>query len=336
MYNFYSRHMDRGKIFTVTHFEREGISRRTVYSILKRYENGISAERQSGSGRKAKIFTKKKVTQLKKMFDNNDGISTRMAAAKFNCSKSMISKTLKEKTYIRYRKKKIIPDRTPDQQALAKTKCGRLIRKFSGRAFILDDESYFTLSHSTINGNGSFYTSDPLTAPPEVKLSKKKKFEGKVLVWVAIGPKGLSHLLIRKSGFAVNAKTYLTECVRRRLIPYIRANYQDGEYVFWPDQASAHYARIVTDALHDENIDFVEKKDNPANVPEIRPIEDFWAFLKSQVYAKAWRAKKLEQLINRIRYCVKKIDQSVVRRLAQDTQKRIDDMRRNGIVEKRS
>ena len=55
------------------------------------------------------------------------------------------------------------------------TKCGRLYRKFLGHAFIQDDESYFMLSHSTINSNNEFYTNDVCT----VKF-KTKKFEEKV------------------------------------------------------------------------------------------------------------------------------------------------------------
>ena len=34
----------------------------------------------------------------------------------------------------------------------------------------------------------------------------------------------------------------------------------------------------------DKKINFVEKEDNPQNVPECRPIKDFWAILKAKVY----------------------------------------------------
>lgn len=335
VYNFYFKHFQVGKRFTVDHFVQEGESRSTIFDILQRYENGLPPERASGSGRKAKIFTKKKVVQLQKMFDHKDGVSTRKAAQKFNCSQAMIRQVLAKKTTIRYRKKEVIPDRTEDHKSLAQSKCGKLIRKFTNRSFILDDESYFTLSHSTINGNGGFYTSDKSATPADVKFAKKKKFEGKVLVWIAMGPKGLSQSLIRKSGFAINAETYLNECLRRRLIPYIRANYSEDEYVFWPDQASSHYAKIVLDHLREQKIKFVEKADNPANVPEIRPIEDFWAILKGAVYANAWRAKTVDQLINRIKYCLKNIDQSRVQKLARVTRKRIREVRDFGVVETR-
>ena len=35
---------------------------------------------------------------------------------------------------------------------------------------------------------------------------------------------------------------------------------------------------------------FHSKKDNPANLPEARPIEDFWFILKDKVYENGWEA----------------------------------------------
>ena len=102
-----------------------------------------------------------------------------------------------------------IPKRSEKQIAMAKTKCGRLYRKFSGHAFIQDDESYFTLSHSTINSNDGFYTNVVCTAPATVKFRTKKKFEEKALVWIALGPKDLSKPLIMRSGLSISAERYL-------------------------------------------------------------------------------------------------------------------------------
>ena len=55
---------------------------------------------------------------------------------------------------------------------------------------------------------------------------------------------------------------------------------------------------------------------NPANVPKARPIEDFWANLKAKVYEGDWTAKTLEDLKRRIKYCLSKMDMSVVTMLA--------------------
>ena len=81
---------------------------------------------------------------------------------------------MKTKTEIRKRKKCKIPLHTDDQKYQARAKCGRILRKFKNHVWILDDESYFTLSHSTINGNDKFYTNNVHEAPASIKFSPKK------------------------------------------------------------------------------------------------------------------------------------------------------------------
>ena len=44
------------------------------------------------------------------------------------------------------------------------------------------------------------------------------------------------------------------------------------------------------------------------NVPEIRPIENFWSILKGMVYKNNWRAKTLHQLRLRISKCLRELD----------------------------
>ena len=78
--------------------------------------------------------------------------------------------------------------------------------------------------------------------------------------------------------------------------PLIQKHYPQGKYVFWPDLASANYAHVVQDYLKEKKINYMAKWMNPANVPKARPIEDFWANLKQQVYEKDWKAKNLSQL----------------------------------------
>ena len=63
LYAIYEKHCDKPKTFTVNHFEAEGVSRSTLFDILKPKEDGISSERQSGSGRPTKIITKSRINQ---------------------------------------------------------------------------------------------------------------------------------------------------------------------------------------------------------------------------------------------------------------------------------
>ena len=53
-----------------------------------------------------------------------------------------------------------------------------------------------------------------------------------------------------------------------------------------------------------------QKKDNPTNLPQARPIEDFFGTLL--VYAKGWKAENLAQLKRRVQFCLRNLDKEVV------------------------
>lgn len=213
VYKFYSDNIDKGKIYTVRHFQAEGAPRTTVYSILTRFHTNLPASRLAGSGGSGMKMNARKLAALKRTMENKDGISQRQAAQKYRCSHKTIWKSLK-KLNIKARKKQRIPQRSAAQISNAKKLSGRLFRKHGKAAWIIDDESYFTLSHSTISGNNVFYTSNISAAPPSVKFSPKTKFEKKVLVWIAIGLRGVSEPLIKESNFAINGHVYLEECIK--------------------------------------------------------------------------------------------------------------------------
>jgi hypothetical protein len=194
VYKFYEQNIDRGKSFTYRHFAAENVSKSTLYSILQPFERGVGADRKKGTGRKA---VKQQLQKVKKVFENSDSCSLRLAARKFGVSPSYLCNIPKNKTNLRFRRKQTIPKRSENQIQLAKPKCGRLMRKFSNHAFI------------------------------------------------------------------------------------------------------------------------------------------FWSLLKGRVYARGWRAKNTTQLITRIKYCLKKITVDVVQRLSESTSKRIDIIRRNGVIEVR-
>jgi hypothetical protein len=332
VYKFFNENKSLGKMFTVRHFMAEQVPRSTIYNILKRSEY-FSTERKQGSGPIAKKITKVQLNKLKKAFDHKDNISQSQAAKKFDITQQYVSNLL-EKLQITPRKKMKIPERTEVQKKVARAKCGNLYLKNPNISWILDDESYFTLSHGKINGNDIFYTSNVSSTPTSIKYTPVKKFEQKLLVWLVISERGISAPIIRKSGLAVNQTVYL-EFLKSGVIPFINQHHSDGNYKFWPDLASSHYANTVVSYLNDQNIKFVQKHENPANVPEVRPIEDFWSILKGKVYQNGWRARNLDELRNKIRLCTRKMDQNLVQYLLASTAKRLDNIRRNGLIEKK-
>ena len=64
-----------------------------------------------------------------------------------------------------------------------------------------------------------------------------------------------------------------------------------------------------------ENVNFVPEEINRPNVPQARPIENFWSCLAQKTYKGAWGAKTEQQLIRRIESKMKEFDTNVVESL---------------------
>ena len=175
-----------------------------------------------------------------------------------------------------------------------------LFRPSNELEIVLDDESYFPLTGHNIPGNDGYYTSDKKTVDSDIKYNSKEKFLSKVMIWIAISSRGHSSAFMVKSK-TMNSKLYAEECLTKRLIPFLNKHHSDGKYVFWPDGATCHYGSDSMAVYKKFNIRVVERDDNPPNIPQLRPIEKFWAHLKIKVYGNDWEADNHQHLVSRIR-----------------------------------
>lgn len=293
-------------------FKDKPISKATIYRVLKDCREGKEQENKKKSGRIPKINVRTTRNLLKSAI-NKVGQSQRRLSRKFGISKTSVRRILTENNVF-YRKRKRAPKYTAKQ--LEKIpKCCRALRRThfaNGKFIVLDDESYFTFSHSELSGNVGYYTQNVEKTPDNVKYASKLKFEPKVLVWCAISSKGISEPYIRpRGGPAIDSDTYIKECLPK-LKRFVENKHARDQIMFWPDLASCHYGKKTLDWLRQQKIQFVPKKDNPPNVPQARPIENFWGILKQMVYEEGWEAQNEQQLATRIKKKLKKMDLNVV------------------------
>lgn len=327
-------HPEQSNNAVARYFAELGIPRSTVYGILDRYsEVGEAAVlRKEGSGRPA---TKVNDSLMERMAnDARRGLSQREIASKFDISQSYVNEILKKQGLSAFKKEKV-PFFSAEQAERQRVRIDRLYRAVlagddGGLDIIMDDESYFPLSSSVIPGNRYYYATARGDAPDEVRFSPTKKFEDKVLVWLAISKNGMSKAFFCH-GSSMNKDIYANECIRKRLLPFIEERHSDGNYLFWPDLASCHYAHDVIDAFQETGVNFVSKELNPPNVPQLRPIEDFWGMLKQKVYHHNWTADNLEQLENRIRYCLRQMDLCSVQAMMANVKSLIRRARAEGV-----
>lgn len=311
-------------------FKTKPISRATIFRVLKDCRESKKQVNKGKSGRPT-ILDRGTTARLLASAKNKVGVSQRRLSRKYNVSQPTIHRILK-KNHVVKRQRKRAPKYT-EKQLEKIPKCCRALRTkhFSKDTFIiLDDEKYFTFANHTLSGNAHFYTDDITGTPDNVKFAGKEKFEPKILVWIAISTKGLSAPLIRRIGApAVNADVYITKCLPK-LKSFIDLHHSNDNYIFWPDLASSHYAKKTLAWLNDQNIPFVPKKDNPPNVPQARPIENFWGILSRLVYDGGWEAKTESQLIGRIKRKLREVDQDVVQAMMKSIRPMLRKIEENG------
>ena len=326
---FCEKNPQKSKKEVYDHFKAYGLAKSTIYRWHKQLEEGSFLNRRKSSGRPVKIATREVIKQLVRNFDHRAGCSQRKMARRIGCTQQYISFLLKQRTMIRRRKRIKRPLMTEKQKQKARRNCRHMLSTYKKIDFVMDDESYFTLTQSNLPGNDSYYTSNNQLTPHHVQHYYKAKHEEKLLVYLVISPKGVSKPRFIPSGLAVNRWVYVGRCIRPVLRPFLKKHYPNGGYVFWPDLATAHYANFTIGELQANGIPFVPKWSNPANVPKARPIEDFWGILKEMVYERDWSAQTLDELKNRIIYCMKKIDPSLVQRLMGTVRQRLRQIARN-------
>lgn len=317
------------------YFSELGIAQRTVYNIVEKYNDTGTTSKLPGSGRSPEKMPEKRKEAL--VVDAlTGGVSQRDLAAKYDISLAYVNKILQEHNVKAFKREKVPAVASERQKEAQRLKIDRLYREIlshgSNRpSLVMDDESYFTLTHSGIPSNQYYYATARGDAEEEQKLTFCKKFEAKILVWIAISDRGLSRPFFCPSALAITKEVYADECVAQRLYPFLSEHHSDGNYLFWPDLASAHYAQYTLNRFEELGIHLVPKEKNPPNVPQLRPIEDFWGMLKQEVYRHNWKADDIEQLKRRIQSCLRKLDVSAVQSMMSGVLLKLGRARRSGV-----
>lgn len=319
---FFQNNAHHGKLYTVQHFRAMNIRPSTTYRILRRLGDNLSAARKPGSGGSNKIMNGNQMRALKTLAIDRVGVSSRRLASRFRVSKSTINRALKNMGAI-CRARTKAPLYTPEQLTRTQERSKKLAVTLRNRIVIMDDESYFSMKNDRLSGNDRFYTLDYSKSPAHVKYACQKKYPRRLLVWLAISQRGISEPYFLPSGGAMNGDTYRKQCIKARLLPFIKNLHKDDDILFWPDGASAHYAKATTELLEAENIHFVAKLSNPPNIPQVRSIENVWALLKAEVYRDGWEASTMRSLKIKIKKSVKKLNLESIQRDLEKVQSKL-------------
>ena len=88
-----------------------------------------------------------------------------------------------------------------------------------------------------------------------------------------------------KEGLKVNAEVY-KRILRTHVLPWLKAAYPDGKYIFQQDGARPHTANTTREWLRNNFSSFMDKDLWPPNSPDLNPLDyGIWGLMETRACA---------------------------------------------------
>lgn len=255
----------------------------TVRRVLNRYLETKSIVRRPGSGRPAGPSNPELLSKVKRLYQRKPLSSERDVADSCHTSKSTAHRYKAHLGLHSYIAQKA-SGRSETDENVVKKRARKLYNTFLTKldgCVIMDDETYVKGDFKQLPGKTYYVAQAKNAIEKKYRQIAMKKFAKKYLVWQAIcscGKKSKSFITVG----TINKDIYIKECLQKRLLPFIKEHISRTKKIplFWPDLASAHYAKATIEWYTANNVRYVPRDCNPPNCPEIRPVERYWAIVK--------------------------------------------------------
>ena len=285
-----------------------GKSIRTIKRWWLKQKRGESLEHRQGAGRPKSLCRASKIAIAKSLGKRRQ--STRSLARRITASGNPVSKdtihrhltsVVKANPYKRAKQPKLSEFQIANRLKFCQEKKNWSVEDW--RNILWSDESPFQLFQLSNHQNDRIWAKDNLNIPSQ----KTVKFPPKVMVWGMMSFQALSELHFLPPKQTINAAYYVEDILTKVCLTSLNRTADIGSIlerkfmpnmsnaVFMQDGAPAHTA-IRTQKWCRENLaSFWEKKEWPGNSPDLNPIENLWAILKSKLEEKE-PANNLETL----------------------------------------
>jgi hypothetical protein len=334
--HFYENYANKNLKITCNYFVQQGKFRQSISRIISRYKKTGTAEFKKKLGRKPKIMTKKVIEKVKKNLESDPELTDKEGAKKAKLKLSTYRHIRKKKLGIKTYVKEVAPIYVKDQEKRAKKSCRKLYRKSlpkgGNKVFLIDDETYVPFDYKQVPGKQYIRCKDKSIVPDNIRFKGKAKFPKKYMIWQCIDSDGnISDPFI--SVGTMNSKTYLNECLKKILMPFIDKHHNRDQVLLWMDLATCHYSNQVIEWLNENNIEYVEKTQNAPNVPQVRPIEKFWSLCKTEYRLRKKQAKNMRSFKIIWRNISKKVAEKSAQQLFKHFKKNLRAISEKGVFE---
>ena len=217
-------------------------------------------------------------------------------------------------------------DRNNTDEKKARTRARKLYGLMPGTCITMDDESYVLADFQQLPGRSFYHSMNRFSVKKKFSYKKMKKFPKKFLVWQALCTCGKESQSFITRG-TMDTEIYL-KCLEKHLLPFLK----DHEALFWPDLASFHYSNKSLEWYEANNVNIVPREANPANCPELRPIEKYWAIVKRKLRKSQKVGKTTKSFKKMWDKASESVTESVVQKLMSDLKTKVGKFAKQGII----
>lgn len=192
---------------TVAHFRVEGKFPQSIRKIVNRFKKTGKVNFKK-TGPPPMQVTHPKIVKVKRKFEKNPNLSTRVAAKELNISQTTLSRIKVHKLGIKARTKKDAPKQTDEQEERSKKNCTKIYKKCLKKVLVIDDETYVHHDPMDVPGRKFFHCVNSKEVTFEQMFKKKAKFLKKYLIWQAMDESVTFRTLMFRRAQLMNAFTW--------------------------------------------------------------------------------------------------------------------------------
>ncbi|QQP53659.1 Transposable element tcb2 transposase [Caligus rogercresseyi] len=253
-------------------FKMTQYNRKTVYNVVKAFDEEGKTTRKDHSPRSDKIRTPRFVAGLKRSITRTPTTKMTKLAKDRNVSHTTIRRAVKDDLNYRSRCKCVKHLLTAQNKADRVSKGRKILNDLKSKGHYLrfySDEKIFTVDESVNRRNDRWICQDP----KEVKPTMFSKKPAAVMTLAVISSEGdvmVPHFF--QANETVNKTVYL-DVLKRVVVPWMKKTAGERKYTFQQDSAPAHKAKTVQNYLEANTAHFWPPTFWPANSPDLNPCD---------------------------------------------------------------
>jgi transposase len=252
--------------------EMVGVSLKTVYNIKKAMTSEKGIKRKSGSGGSNKKRNPEFLDALKSKISEDPTTSMRKLAGEMSVDlqtvRTAVHQDLGLKSFV-LTPKHLLTESTKARQLERAKNVKAYLRTHRKTVKVFSDEKIFTVDAKVNRRNDRFLAA----STAEVKGIFRTKHPAQIMMFGAVASDGKKMApYFFKAGERVGADRYY-KVLRYHVLPWLKANYPEGNYVWTQDGAPCHTAKKVQQFCICNFADFWPADFWPPSSPDLNPLD---------------------------------------------------------------